>query len=262
MTSKLTVDSLLAKSSILTLIPAFMLAAAPLQFAEAHDDYAAHRLCQALPPQPEAFVDGGSAATAEEPPPVPQIDPSTLSVKPGPLETERKSLLAHIKQAESQGIGTKGYLTAFDFMEGVVSSGASEDAIRSRLTSIAVGLKDQLSRAEYLKTARPVPTAGSGGMEGGDFGGMGGSGLGGLGGLGGLSSGGSGGTPDLSGLNLPDGMKLPNGMKLPPGLKLPNGMSQDSLKQQMKDPETRARLKEQIKNNPDAQNLIKQFLGK
>lgn len=78
-------------------------------------------------------------------------------VVPGPLLQERQELFEHIQQAGEHGIGTSNYKMAFKALEDQVAAGASEVQIKSRVEELSDALKDQLKRAQILKTQRPLP---------------------------------------------------------------------------------------------------------
>lgn len=88
----------------------------------------------------------------------PVVPSQGLSVKAGPLETERQAAYNLIQVAKEKGIGTQAYMSAFQFMENMVERGTPEDAIRARLDSILQSLKDQLERSDSIKS-RPAGQA-------------------------------------------------------------------------------------------------------
>lgn len=79
----------------------------------------------------------------------------------GPLALERQQLLSRIKQAGSAGIGTSGYMQAFQALEEQIKSGASEAAVSQRLDGIKRSLAEQMQRSKLLKTQKPVAPQGS-----------------------------------------------------------------------------------------------------
>ncbi|MBY0356393.1 MAG: hypothetical protein K2W82_00210 [Candidatus Obscuribacterales bacterium] len=79
----------------------------------------------------------------------------------GPLAPERQQLLNSIKQAGSAGIGTSGYMQAFQALEEQIKSGASEAAVSQRLDGIKRSLAEQMQRSKLLKTQKPVAPQGS-----------------------------------------------------------------------------------------------------
>lgn len=180
----------------------------------------------------------------------PVVKSSSGGVKPGLLEAERSSMLANINAAEELGVGVQGYMAAFKFMEEEVAGGADEATVQKRLDSLRRGLTEQLERKQYLKekptaAAQPQSQSTSGLPnilmpaqeipQSLRFGGAGGS----------LAS------PELA-----KELSAKYGNKLPPGV------TQDSLKSQWQNPQTREMVKEKLKSNPAAMELLKQFLNK
>ena len=63
---------------------------------------------------------------------------------PGPLLSERRRLYKAIQGSAEKGIGTKGYMTSFQFLESIVKSGASEAKIDSEIDRVERALSKQL----------------------------------------------------------------------------------------------------------------------
>lgn len=76
---------------------------------------------------------------------------------PGPLQDQRKALLARISAAQKQGIGTGTYMGEFNRIEEMVKAGQPASAYESRISSLSGNLDEQIKRSQILKTQRPVP---------------------------------------------------------------------------------------------------------
>jgi hypothetical protein len=100
-----------------------------------------------------AAVAGNGAAAA------PAAADAVITVAPGPLEDARKILIARIRQAKGEGIGTGNYMLAFTAIEDSVKAGQTADQLKPRVESLARALHDQLEKSKILKTQRPIPVA-------------------------------------------------------------------------------------------------------
>jgi hypothetical protein len=101
-------------------------------------------------------------ASDDAPAPAPSGQSAAAAdVVPGPLLNERKSLYDHIQQAGAHGIGIANYTMAFKSIEDQVAAGATEVQIKPRVDQLTGALKEQLMRAQVLKTQRPLPPTAS-----------------------------------------------------------------------------------------------------
>jgi hypothetical protein len=113
-----------------------------------------------------ASDDTPSAAASGQSTPSTQDAPTAASapaadVSPGPLLNERQALYDHIQQAGAHGIGTANYKLAFKSIEDQVAAGATESQIKPRVDQLTSALKEQLMRAQVLKTQKPLPPTAS-----------------------------------------------------------------------------------------------------
>lgn len=81
---------------------------------------------------------------------------SSIAVRPGPFQRERRHLLHQIQQAERQGIGIANYTTAFADLEELVRSEQEDDVIKSKVDALAYSLKQQIECRRSIQS-RPVP---------------------------------------------------------------------------------------------------------
>ena len=88
---------------------------------------------------------GARAATAEIPPTV-----------DGPFKQDREKVRNWLVQARQQGVGIKGYLTAYADMEGAVSSGAPEATIKGKLSRLCASIAEQVKASSELARQRRV----------------------------------------------------------------------------------------------------------
>ncbi|MBZ0189041.1 MAG: hypothetical protein K8F91_22540 [Candidatus Obscuribacterales bacterium] len=226
----------------------------------------------ALPPEP----DTQAAASENSAPPEPEAkDPALLTApdrsgdevdKPlekaaggpgsevvaGPLQLERKQLLAQIMLAKEDGVGISSYMTAFKFMEDQIAKGATEEEIKQRMIPLVTALAGQLKTKTQMETARqeainnpsklefkkgamkspgqPIPP------ELTRFGGMG-----------------AAGTKEL----------VDSIVRQKMGGKLPEGVSSDTLKKGLKDPNIMDKLNDpnirKKLSDPRIQELIRKY---
>jgi len=148
------------------------------------------------------------------------------SVVPGPLEEQRKALLDKIDASKRLGIGVGPYMAAFGQVEGMVKSGAPQDAILTRLNSIRSGLLEQVERIKEIKS-RPAltptavsPSAGASGSGGGK-------------------------------------QQLIEQLKQKIGDKFPGGLDNPQLREKLSDPEARQKLLD----SPLGQKLLNKLQG-
>lgn len=73
----------------------------------------------------------------------PKIPVVSLSVKPGPLEAERRGLLRDIYEGKSNGIGIKNYLVQFQNIEEMAEKGEPVQNIQQKLDSMWNELDEQ-----------------------------------------------------------------------------------------------------------------------
>ncbi|MDZ4837838.1 MAG: hypothetical protein SGJ27_28985 [Candidatus Melainabacteria bacterium] len=112
---------------------------------------------QDLPPDPPVApsVPAGPSEAPKQAEIVSNADAPTIA--PGPLEDQRRKLLATIMTAKNYGFGTTAYLNAFNALEESVKSGLPEKDVKVRLDSIVRGLEEQLKRSQELKVQKPAP---------------------------------------------------------------------------------------------------------
>lgn len=70
----------------------------------------------------------------------------TISVKPGPLEVERRLLLEDILEAGENRVGIKAYMSALEEIENLVAKGVSKESIQVSIDSLKSALSNQKTR--------------------------------------------------------------------------------------------------------------------
>ena len=80
---------------------------------------------------------------------------------PGPELKARQNLQDKIQRAKSQGIGIASYQNALAEIERKVAIGATESEIQTQVESIDRAISDQINRAKFLKSQRPITNGNS-----------------------------------------------------------------------------------------------------
>lgn len=78
--------------------------------------------------------------------------PAEISVKPGPLELERKELLAMVLKAKEKNIGIQSYLNVFRSIEAGAQNGESNISLSTRIQKLNAALQTQLKEQEILNS--------------------------------------------------------------------------------------------------------------
>jgi hypothetical protein len=108
----------------------------------------------------QAAAQSTPATAAPAAPVAGQPTTGSNTVVDGPLKEQRQALLEKIEASQRLGFGIGPYRTAFNQVEEMTKSGASQDAIQKRLDSIKGSLVEQVSRLKDIKQ-RPSPPPGT-----------------------------------------------------------------------------------------------------
>ncbi len=108
---------------------------------------------QTLPSTQTTQTTQTTKSTSDLPP-----EPEVI-VRDGPLTEARSELLRSIYKAKECGIGITGYMKAFEYIEDMAAKSEQEDAIQKRIDSLKLGLDEQLTRSEALKTEAATSAA-------------------------------------------------------------------------------------------------------
>ncbi len=97
----------------------------------------------------------GASVGAQEKSIVQKPEPE-LVAKPGPLESERRELLAMIYAAKEKGVGIQSYIHNFNYIESVTKQGASSEKLLERINLIKTAIQDQLRVKEFSLTQEKI----------------------------------------------------------------------------------------------------------
>lgn len=145
---------------------------------------------------------------------------------PGSMLESRQQLLKKIQQARAEGVGIGGYLQALQGVESQVKGGADPQSIGSRIEGIQRSLEEQRQRRKILQTQKPTPPQGSQ-----------------VGGSAASPSGGSRSGPAADKSAAVDMLKSKFGGNLD---NINPDMLPESVREKLKDPETRRKLMEKF----------------